>query len=475
MARDDEQRTFVLRTVEEREIRFVRLWFTDVLGFLKSSATPAEELPEALEEGSASTGPRSTGSRVSRKHDMIARPDASTFQILPWRAPTRPAWAACSATSTRPMARRSRATPGWCSGGSSRVRGLGFSFYAGPEIEFFLFDGPTDPKPLDVGSYFDLTPLDIGSDFLAEGDHIPRGGRDPGEGSRTTRWRPRSTRFTSATHRRDRDERRDHDVPPGREGGGGASWACTRPSCPSRSRASTAPGCTRTCRCSRAIATPSSIRPASTRSRRSPRCFIAGLLRHARAITAVTNQWTNSYKRLVPGYEAPVHVGWGARNRSALVRVPLHEAAQGSGLPDRVPGAGPGVQPVPRLRAHPRGRSGRDRSRGRAAAGDDRTTCGRWARRSGSSERNRSRPAREPSRGARGDGQQRARPGGPRRAPVRVVHREQAGGMGRIQDVRHGPRARAEPPEAVGRLEAAPRAAPRSGVARATRVRPSPR
>ena len=85
MARDDDQRTFVLRTVEEREIRFVRLWFTDVLGFLKSFSIPAQELPEALEEGVGFDGSAIDGFARVQEADMIARPDASTFQVLPWR------------------------------------------------------------------------------------------------------------------------------------------------------------------------------------------------------------------------------------------------------------------------------------------------------------------------------------------------------------------------------------------------------
>ena len=133
--------------------------------------------------------------------------------------------------------------------------------------------------------------------------------------------------------------------------------ACTPRSCPSRSPACRAPACTPTCRCSRATTNAFCDPDDEYGLSGSPRAFIAGLLHHAAEITAVTNQLVNSYKRLVPGFEAPVHVSWARNNRSALVRVPVtKKGKEDAGHPARVPLARPGLQPVPGLLGDPRGR-----------------------------------------------------------------------------------------------------------------------
>ena len=192
-------------------------------------------------------------------------------------------------------------------------------------------------------------------------DRHARGDGHPGR-VQLPRARPEPARDRPALHRRAHDGRQRHDVPPGREAGRHTSSACTPRSCPSRSRARSVPGCTRRCRCSRATSTRSTTRATSTGSRRSGKCFIAGLLHHAREITAVTNQTVNSYKRLIAGYEAPVHICWARNNESALVRLPGAEEGQGELDPHRVPLPRPGVQPVPRVlgdaRRRPQGRRG---------------------------------------------------------------------------------------------------------------------
>ena len=203
----------------------------------------------------------------------------------------------------------------------SRAADLGFSFYVGPEIEFFLFDGPTDPKPLDVGSYFDLTPLDIGSDFRQRAITYLEEVGIPVKDSHhevAASQHEIDLRHTDAIAMSDaimtcrlvvKEVARELGVyatfmPKPIQGAFGSGMH-THVSLFEGDR--------------NAFFDPTGEHSLS----KVARCFIAGLLRHARAITAVTNQWTNSYKRLVPGYEAPVHVGWGARNRSALIRVPL--------------------------------------------------------------------------------------------------------------------------------------------------------
>ena len=156
---------YVLRTVEERDIRFIRLWFTDVLGFLKSFAITPAELEAAFEEGMGFDGSAIEGFARLQESDMVARPDPSTFQILPWRPGEQGvARMFCDimtpdgesfAGDPRSVLRRTLA----------RAQEMGFTFYVGPELEYFYFANSSSTEPLDQGGYFDLTPLDIASDL----------------------------------------------------------------------------------------------------------------------------------------------------------------------------------------------------------------------------------------------------------------------------------------------------------------------
>jgi glutamine synthetase len=315
-----DERTFVLRTVQERGIGFVRLWFTDVLGQLKSFAIPAEELEEALEEGVGFDGSAVAGFARVQESDMLARPDTSTFQILPWR-PDAPGVARMYCDVYRPDGEPFRGDPrGVLRRVMARASEMGFSCYAGPELEFFLFEDASTPTPLDDGSYFDLTPLDVGSDFrrrtitYLEGIGIPV--KDSHHEVAASQHEV-DLRHTDALTMADsivtfrlvvKEVARELGVyatfmPKPLQGAWGSGMH-THLSLFEGDR--------------NAFFDPTDEYGMS----KTARSFIAGLLRHAREITAITNQWVNSYKRLVPGYEAPVHVTWGVQNRSALVRVP---------------------------------------------------------------------------------------------------------------------------------------------------------
>jgi glutamine synthetase len=162
---DDKQKAFVLRTVEERDIRFVRLWFTDVLGFLKSFAIPTEELEGAFEEGVGFDGSAIQGMARVQESDMVAHPDPTSFQILPWR-PDSQGVARMFCDIANPDGTPFEGDPrAVLRRNLDRAQQLGFTFYAGPELEFFLFGDAERPEPLDRGSYFDLTPQDVGSEF----------------------------------------------------------------------------------------------------------------------------------------------------------------------------------------------------------------------------------------------------------------------------------------------------------------------
>ena len=161
----DKQQEYVLRTVEERDVRFIRLWFTDVLGFLKSVAITSAELESAFTEGIGFDGSAIDGFARVQEADMLAVPDASTFQILPWRPESQgvarmfcdlvtPDGEPFAADPRQVLRRQLR-----------RAADLGFTFYVHPEMEFFLFESADEPRPLDRGSYFDLTPLDVQQDL----------------------------------------------------------------------------------------------------------------------------------------------------------------------------------------------------------------------------------------------------------------------------------------------------------------------
>jgi glutamine synthetase len=315
------EREFVLNAAEERDIRFVQLWFTDVLGQLKAFAIPVEELPEALTEGASFDGSSIDGFARAHEADMIAMPVPRTFQSLPWR-PERAGVARmfCDVLTSegepfegdpRLVLKRTM----------ERVRDLGFTAYVGHEIDFFLLAGPDDPTPVDSGSYFDLTPLDSANDFRrgaliyleALGIPVKDSHHEDAASQHGVDLRHADAltiadslmSFRLVVKEVAREQGHYATFMPKPIEGVQGSGLHTHVSLFEGER--------------NAFFDPTDEYHLS----KTGRSFMAGLLLHAREITAITNQWVNSYKRLVPGFEAPTHVSWGARNRSALVRVPL--------------------------------------------------------------------------------------------------------------------------------------------------------
>lgn len=315
------EQEFVLNAAEEQGIRFVQLWFTDVLGQLKAFAVPAEELPEALAEGASFDGASIEGFSPIDEADMIAMPVPRTFQSLPWR-PEKAGVARmfCDILTAdgepfegdpRRVLKRAMA----------RVRDLGFTAYVGAELDFFLLAGPDDPTPVDTGSYFDLTPLDTANDLRravliylealgipVKDSHHEDAASQHGVDIRhadalTIADSLMSFRLVVKEVARELGHYATF-MPKPIEGVAG-SGLHTHLSLFEGER--------------NAFFDPTDEYHLS----KVGRAFMAGLLAHAREITAVTNQWVNSYKRLVAGFEAPTRVSWGARNRSTLVRIPL--------------------------------------------------------------------------------------------------------------------------------------------------------
>ncbi|HSG78168.1 MAG TPA: glutamine synthetase beta-grasp domain-containing protein, partial [Acidimicrobiia bacterium] len=162
----ERQEQYVLRTVEERGIRFIRLWFTDVLGFLKSFAITPAELEVAFEEGMQFDGSAIDGFSRIQEADMLAKPDPTSFQILPWRGEAN-AVARMFCNITTPDGEPFDGDPRTVlQRNLQRAADLGFTFYVGPEVEYFYFqDSGPEPQGLDRGGYFDLTPLDVAQEY----------------------------------------------------------------------------------------------------------------------------------------------------------------------------------------------------------------------------------------------------------------------------------------------------------------------
>src|SRR3954471_817869 len=327
----ERQQEFVLRTIEERDIRFVRLWFTDVLGFLKSVAVAPAELEGAFAEGIGFDGSAIEGFARVHESDMLARPDPQTFQVLPWRGEA-PGTARLFCDFLMPDGSPSYADPRHVLRRvMQKAAELGFTFYVHPEVEFFLLRGrPTAeqllPEPIDAGGYFDQTPHDLGHDFRRHaitmlermGISVEFSHHEVAPGQQEI-----DLRYADALTTADNIMTFRHVV---KEVGLTNSVLASFMPKPFTDQ----PGSGMHTHLSLFEGERNAFHDNGDPSKLSKvaRAFIAGLLTHAREYTAVTNQWVNSYKRLFPLQlpdritESPAFVSWGHLNRSALVRVP---------------------------------------------------------------------------------------------------------------------------------------------------------
>ncbi|GAA1690278.1 glutamine synthetase family protein [Kribbella sp. NPDC056345] len=328
----DKQQEFVLRALEERDVRFVRLWFTDVLGFLKSVAVAPAELEGAFSEGIGFDGSAIEGFARVTEADMLAKPDPSTFQILPWRGETM-GTARMFCDINMPDGSASFADPRHVLKRTlSKAADLGFTFYTHPEIEFYLFKSlvgavGTTPEPVDSSGYFDHTPQGIGNDFRREaitmlesmGISVEFSHHEGGPGQQEIDLRYADALSTADNIMTFRVVVKEVALSQG-------IYASFMPK-----PLSDQPGSGMHTHMSLFEGDRNAFFEGGAQYQLSKtgRAFIAGLLHHAAEITAVTNQWVNSYKRLAVGDEAPSFVSWGHNNRSALVRVPMYKPHKG--------------------------------------------------------------------------------------------------------------------------------------------------
>lgn len=322
----EQQRDYVLRTVEERGIRLVRLWFTDVLGNLKSFAISPAEMENALNDGMSFDGSAIDGFSRVQESDVLALPDANTFEVLPWVDPKgAEARVFCDIAKLdgtpfdgdpRQVLRRNL----------NAAHQLGYQFYVAPDIEYFYFDPPSKdsrPVPLDEGGFFDLTSTDITSSLRKETIRTLETMSIPVEYSfheDAPSQHEIDLRHTDALTMADsvmtfrlvvKEIAALHKVhatfmPKPLEGVQGSGMHLHLSLFKDEQNAF------------HDATEPYNLSPTAKQ-------FMAGLLRHAAEITAITNQTVNSYKRLVPGFEAPVHISWARNNRSGLIRVPVQK------------------------------------------------------------------------------------------------------------------------------------------------------
>jgi glutamine synthetase len=327
----DRQQEFVLRSIEERDIRFVRLWFTDILGSLKSVAVAPAELEGAFAEGIGFDGSAIEGLARVHEADMLLKPDPATFQVLPWRGEhmgTGRMFCDVLTPDGEPALMDPRHV---LKRSLNKAAEHGLTFYTHPEIEFYLVKDPLvpgqEPEPVDQAGYFDHVPRGGAHDFRraaigvleSMGISVEFSHHEGGPGQNEIDLRYADALTMADNIMTFRAVLKEVALEQG-------LYATFMPK-PMNAH----PGSGMHTHFSLFEGDRNAFHEAGAEYQlsKTARQFIAGLLQHAAEITAVTNQWVNSYKRLWGGDEAPAYVAWGHNNRSALIRVPMYKPGKG--------------------------------------------------------------------------------------------------------------------------------------------------
>ncbi|MDY6967082.1 MAG: glutamine synthetase family protein [Spirochaetota bacterium] len=316
---------YILKTARDQNVKFIRMWFTDVLGFLKSFAITSDELEDALIDGIGFDGSSIEGYARIHESDMIAMPDINTFTILPWRYKDDINVARLFCNIMNPDGTPYYGDPRFAlKRNLQKAADHGYIFYVGPELEFFYFKSSKGyPETIDDGGYFDLTPLDVASDLRRDtilslesmgiGVEYSHHEIAPSQHEIDLRYMDGLSMADAAmTYRLTVKEiALKHGL-----------YATFMPK-PLFGQN----GCGMHTHQSLFKGEENAFFDKNDKYHLSEigKAYIAGLLKHAREICLIVAQWVNSYKRLVPGYEAPVYISWAQRNRSTLVRVPTYK------------------------------------------------------------------------------------------------------------------------------------------------------
>jgi len=319
---------WVLEEVKKHKVEFIHLWFTDILGFLKSFAITVQELEGALEDGAGFDGSSIEGFVRIEESDMIAMPDPSTFCVFPEDSGESGVVGRMFCDILNPDGSPYEGDPRYVLRKNlKRASDSGYVFYVGPELEYFYFRSPDiPPEGLDKGGYFDLVPRDVATSLRNQtvsvlqkmGIEVECSHHEaaPSQHEIDLRYTDALTMADNTmTYRlvikktalRNNVYATFMPKPLYGENGNGMH---THQSLFKGGR--------------NAFFDPEDQHHLSGTAKR----YIAGLLKHVPEFTLITNQWVNSYKRLVPGYEAPVYISWAMRNRSDLVRVPQYKVGK---------------------------------------------------------------------------------------------------------------------------------------------------
>ncbi|MDY6822807.1 MAG: glutamine synthetase family protein [Thermodesulfobacteriota bacterium] len=314
----------VKKIVKDKNVSFIQFWFTDVLGKLKSFAITPDELEEGIEEGMGFDGSSIEGFCRIEESDMIAKPDPTTFQFVPWRGQDDQPVARMFCDVLEPDGTPYEGDPRYVFKRLlKKVADKGYTFFLGPELEYFYFADDKSTQILDKGGYFDARPVDMAGDLRRQtifalqsmGIQVEYSHHEvaPSQHEIDLRYAEGlKMADITMTYRTIVKEVANQNgiyatfMPKPLFGENGSGMHVHQSLFKDGKNAFYSPD--------------SRFNLSNTAKH-----YIAGILKHAPAITALCNQWVNSYKRLVPGYEAPVYVSWANRNRSALVRVPMYK------------------------------------------------------------------------------------------------------------------------------------------------------
>jgi len=317
-----EYQATVTKLVKDENVKHIQLWFTDILGNLKMVEIPDRQLHNVLESGAAFDGSSISGYAEIEESDIVAMPDWSTFTVLPWaQGSERTAFVFCDVLDRnfKPF----EGDPRWVLRRQlERAKKMGLDFYVGPELEYFYFKSPEERELIDNGGYFDVLPADLGNDLRKQTMRALDKVGIPMEASHhevAPSQHEIDPHYDEALLMADRvmitrlivKEVAAHNgvhatfMPKPLHGENGSGMHVHQ---------------------SLFRGDDNAFFSADDPDHLSDiaKGFIAGQLRHMREFTSVVNQYVNSYKRLVPGYEAPVYISWAHRNRTALIRVPLY-------------------------------------------------------------------------------------------------------------------------------------------------------
>jgi glutamine synthetase len=315
---------YVLKLAKEHDVKFIWMWFTDILGILKSFAITVEELEGALEEGMGFDGSSIEGFARIDESDMVALPDPDTFRLVPWRPREHHAVARMFCDVLRPGGQPFEGDPRYVlKRNLKRAADLGYTFYVGPELEYFYFKDDQGSEPLDKGGYFDLTPHDAATDLRRTTVlMLEQLGIDVEYSHHEVAYSQHEIdmRYTDALTMADNVMTYRLTVKEVAMANGVYATFMPKPVFGINGS-----GMHVHQSLFKGNKNAFFVKDDEYHLSKEAKSYIAGILTYASEITAVCNQWVNSYKRLVPGYEAPVYLSWARRNRSDLIRVPEYK------------------------------------------------------------------------------------------------------------------------------------------------------